>query len=214
LVVALFAVSSLSAAGERKTFDPDQFSTGKFHGCPPAGQGSDPYLNTLKNRDRPPATARLFTVNSLYKTSPTLPNRKIHRDKWTTQQQDLAARWESRAVTVEGYLLHDVAKEREDACNCGSDKYGDHHMWPGPTPTAQRGRAMVVEVSPRTWAAHPAWNNAAKLRPLIKDKMKVRVTGWLTWDQEHNEQIRKGTRRTLWEVHPITQIQVLRATNG
>ena len=51
-VVSLFAISSVFAAGERNSFDPTQFSTGDFHGCLPAGQGGDPYLNSLKNRDR------------------------------------------------------------------------------------------------------------------------------------------------------------------
>jgi hypothetical protein len=34
------------------------------------------------------------------------------------------------------------------------------------------------------------------------------MTGWLTFDQEHNEQVGK-TRGTLWEVHPVTRVQVL-----
>jgi hypothetical protein len=47
-LVLLFSFSSAFAAGERNRFDPVQLSTGNFHGCPAEGQGSDPYLNTLK----------------------------------------------------------------------------------------------------------------------------------------------------------------------
>jgi hypothetical protein len=43
----------------------------------------------------------------------------------------------------------------------------------------------------------------------IRAKEKVRVIGWLTWDQEHAADLGK-CRRTLWEVHPIHQIQVQR----
>jgi hypothetical protein len=207
VIITFLAVSSLFAAGERNSFDPTKFSTGKFHGCAPEGVGSDPYLNSLKNRDKPPATAELYTVTKLISAAPKLPTRKVHRDAWTASQQDLAAQWEKRAVTVEGFLLH-VVKEGKEACNCGSTQFVDHHMWLAPTATALRTKAMVVEVSPRAWPKHPGWANNTTFTPIIKAKTKVRVTGWLTWDQEHNEQIGK-TRGTLWEVHPITQIQVL-----
>lgn len=46
----------------------------------------------------------------------------MHRDTWTASQQDLAAQWEKRAVTVEGFLLH-VVKEGKEACNCGSTQF-------------------------------------------------------------------------------------------
>jgi len=207
--VLLFAISSAFAAGERRTFDPLKFTTGDFHGCPATGEGSDPYLNSLKNRDRSPTTARLYTVNRLYEKTPTLPKKKVHRSKWTPQQQDLAARWERQAVIVEGYLVFDAVKEGKEACNCGSTKYVDHHLWLASTPSAPRAKAMVVEVSPREWSYHQGWNKAETFRRLIRAKEKVRVIGWLTWDQEHAAHLGKY-RRTLWEVHPIHQIQVQR----
>jgi len=207
-VVIVLVASPLLAAGERKSFDPTQFSTGVFHGCKPTGKGSDPYLNSLKNRDEPPATAQLFTVPKLIAAAPKLPTGKVHRDKWTAAQQDLAARWEKRAVTVEGFLLH-IVKEGSESCNCGSTQFVDHHMWLAPTAATGRTKAMVVEISPRAWAKHPAWKTNTPFNPLIKSKTKVRMTGWLTFDQEHNEQVGK-TRGTLWEVHPVTQVQVLK----
>ncbi len=100
-LVLLFSIPLAFAAGERNRFDPLQFSIGDFHGCPPKGRGNDPYLKSLKNRDRSPTTARLYTVNRLYEKTPTLPKKKIQRSKWTPRQQDLAARWERQAVMVE-----------------------------------------------------------------------------------------------------------------
>jgi hypothetical protein len=71
-------------------------------------------------------------------------------------------------------------------------------------------RVMVVEISPRERLCHPEWVNAATyLKPVVTAKEKVRVTGWLTYDQEHPEQLGK-TRRTLYEIHPIHAIQVWR----
>jgi hypothetical protein len=209
LVVTLFAISSVFAAGERNNFDPQQFSTGDFHGCPATGTGSDPYLNSLKNRDKPPTTARLYTVTQLLNGLPkTLPKQKVHRDAWSAAQRDLAAKWESRAVVAQGYLLH-VVQEGKEACNCGSTQYVDHHLWLAATPGSSRTKAMVVEVSPRSWTTHPTWSNNNTFQNVIAAKSKVRVAGWLTWDQEHKEQLGK-TRQTLWEVHPIHQIQVQR----
>lgn len=206
-VVSFLAISSAFGAGN---LDPTQFSTGNFHGCPPTGQGSDPYLNSLKNRDKRPTTAQLYTVNSLYQATPALPSRKVARSKWNAEQRALAAKWESIPVMVEGYLIHAPQFEGEEACNCKSDTYRDYHMWLGPTPTSARTKAMVVEISPRTWATHPSWKNAtAYLKPVVDNREKVRVTGWLTYDQEHHEQVGK-TRRTLYEVHPIHAIQVWR----
>src|SRR6266567_1887426 len=127
LFVALFSISSAFASGERNSFDPQQFSTGVFHGCKPTGKGGDPYLNTLKNRDIAPTGGKLRTVTQLMNEVPSLP-KKIDRSKWTAQQQDLAAQWESRAFKVEGYLLG-VTKEKEEACNGGSGTYVDHHLW-------------------------------------------------------------------------------------
>lgn len=210
LVVSLFAISSAFTASGANNFDPTQFSTGDFHGCPQTAQGGDPYLNSLKNRDKPPTTAHLYTVDSLYRATPALPNRKVPRSKWTAAQRALAAKWESVAVMVEGYLIHLPVREKQEACNCASLQYVDHHMWLAPTATAARTRAMVVEISPRAWPAHSSWQNAtAYLKPVVDNKEKVRITGWLTYDQEHHEQVGK-TRRTLYEVHPIHSIQVWR----
>src|SRR5438105_13887197 len=84
-ILALFVSSAFAA----NNFDPTQFSTGNFHGCPPTGQGSDPYLSSLKNRDKPPTTSMtVYTVDKLYQVTPSLPNRKVLRSKWTQQQRD------------------------------------------------------------------------------------------------------------------------------
>src|SRR5215471_4805450 len=114
-LTVLFAVSAFAAGA----FDPGQFTRGNFQGCEPTGQGGDPYLSSLKNRDKPPTgMIALFTVDSLYKATPVLPKKKVPRSKWTPAQRALAATWECKAVMVEGYLVHAPYKEHEEACNC------------------------------------------------------------------------------------------------
>ena len=208
----LFIVSSAFAAGERNTFDPRQFSTGKFHTCPPEGRARrfDPYLDALKNLDIPPPSVirNRYTVTQLINAlSSRLPKTKFNRSRWSTTDQDTAAVWERHGVTVEGYLLA-VKRENEEACNCRSSTYVDHHLWLAASPSASKAASIVVEVSPRTWPRQPNWSNAKTFRPIINAKTKVRITGWLMWDYEHKEQL-DNTRRSLWEVHPIHSIQVL-----
>src|SRR5437764_8445526 len=77
-IFALFVSSAFAA----NNFDPTQFSTGNFQGCPATGQGSDPYLNSLKNRDKPPTTnMTVYTVDQLYRVTPTLPKGRVARSK-------------------------------------------------------------------------------------------------------------------------------------
>ena len=58
----------------------------------------------------------------------------------------------------------------------------------------------MVEISPRLPPAHPKWNKHV-FDQLVKNHEKVRVSGWLMWDQEHPEQVGK-TRGTLWKKPP------------
>jgi hypothetical protein len=78
-IVTLLAISSVFAAGERNNFDPQQFSTGKFDGCSPTGEGGDPYLNSLKN-------ARILSIGSTaaFQTLPR-PTDHTRRKRLTAQ---------------------------------------------------------------------------------------------------------------------------------
>jgi len=38
----------------------------------------------------------------------------------------------------------------------------------------------------------------------------VRMSGWLMLDPEHQDMINSGLRSTLWEIHPITKIEVFK----
>ena len=213
-VLWLLVVSSLSAAGERNTYDPLKYSTGRFEGCSPTGEGGDSYLNSLKNRDKPPFTTTKYTsVAKLEAALPKLPDKKVHRDKWSPPAQDLAAIWERRAVTVEGYLVYQAVRQGTEACNCKSETNKDYHLWFADAPSLNkksRAKAMVVEISPRMLPKHPNWPTV--LRALIKSKTKVRITGWPMWDQEHKSFL-GNTRGTLWELHPIHRVQKKQGTS-
>jgi hypothetical protein len=93
----------------------------------------------------------------------------------------------------------DLIAEDVESCNCGDETYVDHHLWLAGSPGASKARAMVVEVSPRTWLTHPTWRDNETFKQLVR--AKVRVAGWLMWDQEHQPHV-GHSRLTLWEIHP------------
>ena len=76
-----------------------------------------------------------------------------------------------------------------------------------PGGSADRAKAVVVEATPRVRTNHPQWT-VNNLNAIAQSGTKVRISGWLMLDPEHPEQLAQ-TRGTLWEVHPIMQIDVL-----
>jgi hypothetical protein len=66
---------------------------------------------------------------------------------------------------------------------------------------------VIVEVTPRWRAVNPSWN-AQNLKALAESGIELRFTGWMMYDQEHWDMIDKNQRATLYEVHPVTGIQV------
>jgi len=49
---------------------------------------------------------------------------------------------------------------------------------------------------------------SAARRMRATNKQQVRISGWLMLDPEHQDMIDEGLRSTLWEIHPITKIEV------
>jgi hypothetical protein len=84
----------------------------------------------------------------------------------------------------------------------------DIHVWLNKQPVEGKDRtqAVVAEVTPRLKPEHRNWTQGT-LRQLAGQRKQVRISGWLLLDQEHPEQLGK-TRGTLWEIHPIMQIEV------
>jgi hypothetical protein len=68
--------------------------------------------------------------------------------------------------------------------------------------------AVVVETTPRVRRNHPKWTKA-RLGPWTDTELPVRISGWTFFDTEHRNHL--GTfRSTLWEIHPVTKIEVLK----
>ena len=178
---------------------------GAFDGCAAQGMGGDAQLNELKNRTGTIAP-RSLTVNAVRRLpSPGAVTR--NRSTWTAAARALVASWEGSEASVEGTLV--AAKEQGlEAANCRRADQLDIHLWLAAAGQS-KSQAVVAELTPRWRAVNPAWN-ATTVGQLALLRTRVRLTGWLLFDEGHPDQVGKS-RATLWELHPVTKIEILRA---
>lgn len=203
---SLFLLSILFAATVIASNAP---APGDFSGCPAQGDGGDTTLNTLKNRSDAATSPESKTITDiLAMNSPTQLGEQNPRNKWTQANLDLVAPFEKTAVSVEGYFFN-AEQEGKEHCNCERPDLHDVHMWILKTQGQPQNTSVVMELTPRWRAANPAWK-LETLTQLKNQHALMRITGWMMFDQEHPEQLpnSEGKRGTLWEVHPVTKIEV------
>jgi uncharacterized protein YgiM (DUF1202 family) len=172
--------------------------------CAAAGNSSDPKiikLNSQKNRtDIPNATAYIPVDWDVLKGLP------------SNSPDDL----QGAPVMVIGYLSHrinveDKAPGESTNCNLLNDDEVDWHIYLTSAPNQAISQAIIVETTPRTRPLH-TWDKSV-LDGLVNTNKQVRISGWLMYDFQHVPDI--GTQRaTVWEVHPITRIEVAGDGNG
>ncbi|HWQ31480.1 MAG TPA: hypothetical protein VNQ79_01245 [Blastocatellia bacterium] len=177
-----------------------------FQGCPPEGDGGDAQLNVLKNRVDEAAWIPVRFDAILNLTWPPGVERR-NRKNWSAADRATVARYEGIPVSVEGYLAS-AKQEGPESPNChGADaEWRDYHIWLTAAAGEDRSRSIVVETTPRVRANHPNWR-LALLQQIARNRQRVRISGWLMLDPEHPDQVGK-TRGTIWEIHPIMQIEV------
>jgi hypothetical protein len=125
------------------------------------------------------------------------------RDLPSNRQNDLPG----APVRVEGFISHQVKAESGESTNCGltDPDEVDWHIYLTNQPNQGIKDAVIVETTPRTRPLHH-WDKSA-LDALVNQNIRVRISGWLMFDSEHVSAV--GTQRaTVWEVHPITKIEV------
>ena len=178
-----------------------------FHGIPPEGIGGDPDLNKEKNRWVAPASYTDMSVAEIIAINHDELSAvgKAMRSRWTSAAVDEATTDENKAVRVTGYIAH--AKESgSEACNGKSDVYHDFHIWITPSPNDDKNQGIIVEATPFWKEQFPDWQ-LHTFEKLANEHAKVRVSGWLLWDEEHGDEVGKS-RGSLWEIHPFTKFEV------
>ena len=180
-----------------------------FHGCPPEGEGGDRELNLLKNRVD---EGNYVTVDLSAALALPWPRsvERLPRRRWNSDDARSVATYEGIPLSLEGYLAA-AREEGPESTNCRDlePETRDYHLWLVGSPGQDRSSSMVVEVSPRVRAGHPGWAIEA-IEDLVHTREKVRISGWLMLDPEHPDQVGK-TRGTIWEIHPIMNIEVMRS---
>jgi hypothetical protein len=178
-----------------------------FNDCAPEGTGGDPELNKLKNRQDQAMWLPVHHHTILDLPWPRSTD-KTPRSTWRVAAKALVDRFEGTPVAVEAHIV--LARlEGPESCNCKSQAKDmrDIHVWLTAEPGEEdRNEAVIAEVTPRIRKEHPAWN-AENLNKLAKAEARVKISGWLLLDQEHPEQL-NHTRGTLWEIHPIMDIEI------
>jgi hypothetical protein len=177
--------------------------------CPPQGNAnpdSVKTLNILKSRVDTPVDADMDPAVTL---------------EAMLQPDDDEERWdEAKAGNVTAFV-HDVKVGGIETINCKATDPEDRdpHIELVLDPDHDRGaQRVIVEVTPgwrdRMRAQNIDWSTTTLKERLIG--RWVRVKGWLFFDQEHVNQAEntnpgndKNWRATVWELHPITFIEVL-----
>ena len=165
-----------------------------------------------------------------------------HRSELSKDERRQLFRFEDRTVSLTGWLVVAYPGPGE-TCNCGDKAHHDWHLevFENPLdhpPSIGDPTGIVCEISPRTeqivyQSGIRIQDLAAYIRLANKTAKatghaahKIRVTGFVLWDDEHNEkgdtgdvgpEIRtKGAngyyhpwRETAWEIHPAFAIEDL-----
>jgi hypothetical protein len=198
--------------------------------------------NRLKNRSAPegplPAVEQTDSAGFLKRIAHFEALTKgMRRKDLTPEQRQLLDPLEKQMVTMTGYLSLAYCGPPETT-NCGSGDFHDWHLevfekplehppQPGdPTP-------IICEITPRTQnAIYRAGIRIQELTAFFRTAdanyeatghkaQKVRVTGYLLWDDEHNGAADVGTaiktmaankfhnpwRSVAWEIHPVIKIE-------
>ncbi len=179
----------------------------KHDGIPPEGVGGDPLLNRQKNRDVSPMKIETYSIAQLL----TIPSEKLRgtnddtRKYWDADAKAYAEKWENKGVMVEGY----ITKAREsglESANGRKENLRDIHCWITADKRANKREGIIAEVTPRWKVKNPSWT-VDNLSRLANRHARVRITGWLMWDEEHPDEVGKS-RGTQWEIHPMTKLEV------
>jgi hypothetical protein len=163
----------------------------------------------------------------------------MRRSELTAAQKDELDSYENQIVSLTGWLVLAYAGPPETT-NCGSANFHDWHLelLENPidhAPQIGDSTPIICEVTPGTERA--IYRDGGRIQSLAQffrlqdasyqatghEACKVRVTGYLLWDDDHNGSADVGStveyfsnngfhhpwRSTAWEIHPIMKIEVL-----
>jgi hypothetical protein len=166
---------------------------------------------------------------------------KNHRRNLDAAGKTKVAELEKQIVSLTGWLVLAYRSPIPESTNCGSEDFQDWHLELSPAPAdhpAQIGdpTPIICEITPRTEPL--LYRNGVRVQKLaaffrLPDNSfvptsgkphKIRVTGFLLWDDEHNkpdadvgstigwfskEGYHHPWRASGWEIHPVLRVEDL-----
>jgi hypothetical protein len=201
--------------------------------------------NRMKNRWAP-GDLSAFTVDSL-DTAAFLKKigeydshlQSKRRGELNAAQKDELDKYENQIVSLTGWLVLAYAGPPETT-NCGSPIFHDWHLEIFESPSDHAPQIgdptpIICEITPRT--EQRLYCDGIRIQSLTEffrlpnvsyqatghDACKVRVTGYLLWDDDHNGSADVGStiqyfssngfhhpwRSTAWEIHPIIKVELV-----
>jgi hypothetical protein len=181
-----------------------------YKGCPPWGShGPDVLQDLLRNRIGRASHPRAIPFHKFaalpWPRDVTLKH--IPTARWSRKDRRKIYRYLGEAVSVVGYLT-DVYLGPPEPANCNGKAGYDWHLQLGSSPHTALGDTVVTEATPRVRAREHGFR-LQRMLLLHQHHAKVRITGWLFLDSGHAHDI-ENSRITLWEVHPVTRVDVWR----
>ena len=197
----------------RRTTAAAKTTDNTFLGCPETGLTAGGNLpaphqresNKLKNRNTAPASI----------------NAQVTLDKMLKPGSDKTRFKNTFGATITGFLANAARSDDPggESCNCHSanPNLDDFHLDLVADKTQiTKSNRVIVEITPRWRARLGDFGKLTTLQALAKRKAKVRVTGWMFFDEAHTSQAdntKPGSagnwRATCWEIHPVTRFAVL-----
>ena len=176
--------------------------------CGVTGDGGDTATNARKNRTDP--LPEFHDVPWSAVASLPYPPAPPSRANWSQAQLQSIQSLEGVALRTTGFLSHKVNVENSgsgESTNCHflADDDVDWHIYLQENTSDGIDKAVIVETTPRIRRVHQ-WDPTVLDKWVNSDK-PVRITGFLMLDPEHRNQVGKY-RGTVWEIHPITNIEV------
>jgi hypothetical protein len=201
--------------------------------------------NRMKNR-WPPGDLSAFTVDAL-DTAAFLKKvgqydsrlQSKRRGELTAAQKGELDKYENQIVSLTGWLVLAYAGPPETT-NCASAFFHDWHLEIFENPSDHAPRTgdptpIICEITPRT--ERLLYRDGTRIQSLTEffrlqnqsyqptghKAQKIRVTGYLLWDDDHNGSADVGStiqyvgsngfhhpwRSTAWEIHPVMKIEVI-----
>lgn len=201
--------------------------------------------NRMKNR-WPPGDLSAFSVDSLDTAAFLNKVREFDSQLQSKRRGELSAaqkgeldKYENQIVSLTGWLVLAYAGPPETT-NCGDATFHDWHLeiFENPSDHAPQigvPTPIICEITPRT--EQTLFRDGKRIQSLAgffrlpdvtyqatgHDACKVRVSGYLLWDDDHNGSADVGStveyfskngfhhpwRSTAWEIHPVTKIEVI-----